>query len=55
MTPTPDLNEVARLAELLELLAPFPSHDQRARYLLSSNWMRDHDAAVVSNAFVKVP
>jgi hypothetical protein len=51
MTTTPDLNEVARLADLLEMLQTFPSHDQRARYLLCSNWMRDHDAQVLINAF----
>lgn len=37
----PDLADVAALRELLDLLENFSDNDQRARYLLSSNWMRD--------------
>lgn len=36
----PDQNDVDQLRGLLDLMASFPNNDQRARYLLSSNWMR---------------
>jgi len=42
----PDPADVAALTYLLDLMANFPSNEQRARYLLSCNWMRDHDAAI---------
>ncbi len=42
----PDPADVAALTYLLDLMANFPSNEQRARYLLSCNWMRDHDAAL---------
>lgn len=41
----PDGGHVRELTELLDLLSGFSSNEQRARYLLSSNWMRDHGAA----------
>ena len=44
----PDQGDVDQLRELLDLMVDFPSNDQRARFLLSSNWLRDRDARVVS-------
>lgn len=37
----PDQADVDTLRELLDLMANFSDNDQRARFLLSSNWMRD--------------
>ena len=37
----PDPADVDTLRGLLDLMADFADNDQRARYLLSSNWMRD--------------
>lgn len=42
-SPGPD--DVAQLTDLLDLIASFESNEQRARFLLSSNWMRDRGAA----------
>lgn len=42
--PHPD--DVETLTELLDLMANFDSNEQRARYLLTSNWMRDRGAEV---------
>jgi hypothetical protein len=36
----PNQADVDQLRGLLDLMANFPDNDQRARYLLSSNWMR---------------
>lgn len=36
--------DVDGLRELLDLLDGFSSNDQRARYILTSNWFRDHGA-----------
>jgi len=41
----PAQDDVDALRELLDLMVNFPSNDQRARYLLSSNWMRDYKGA----------
>lgn len=41
----PDQSDVDELRGLLDLLESFSSNDQRARYLLTSNWMRDRGAA----------
>jgi hypothetical protein len=49
-TSTPNQADVDALRGLLDLMANFESNDQRARYLLSSNWMRDRDAAVKAEA-----
>lgn len=40
--------DVDGLRELLDLTEGFSSNDQRARYVLTSNWFRDHgtDAGV---------
>lgn len=38
----PDQSDVDQLRELLDLMGGFSSNDQRARYLLSSNWLRDY-------------
>lgn len=38
--PPPDQHDVDHLRELLDLMTRFPDNDQRARYLLTSNWMR---------------
>lgn len=37
----PEQADVDALRDLFDLMADFPDNDQRARYLLSSNWMRD--------------
>ena len=42
----PDPADVEALTNLLDLMVNFPSNEQRARYLLSCNWMRDYDAAI---------
>jgi cytochrome c-type biogenesis protein CcmH/NrfG len=36
--------DVAELAALLELMEGFSSNEQRARYLLGTNWFRDRAA-----------
>ena len=42
-SPTaPRQADVDGLRELLDLVEDFPSNDQRARYILTSNWFRDH-------------
>jgi hypothetical protein len=46
----PDQSDVDALRELLDLMVNFPDNDQRARYLLSCNWMRDRDAAIAAKA-----
>ncbi|WGY04335.1 hypothetical protein QI633_11315 [Nocardioides sp. QY071] len=40
----PDQTDVDAVRQLLDLLECYSSNDQRARYLLSSNWMRDRGA-----------
>lgn len=45
---TPD--DVTALTALLDLMADFPSNEQRARFLLSCNWMRDRDTAHAGDA-----
>lgn len=42
---SPDQLDVDAVRELLDAMADFTDNDQRARYLLSSNWMRDRGAA----------
>lgn len=37
--------DVDALTELLDLMTDFSSNEQRARYLLSCNWMRDRGTA----------
>jgi len=41
----PDQADVDTVRRLLDLMAGFESNDQRARYLLSSNWLRDRGSA----------
>ena len=41
----PAAADVEALTALLDLMANFPSNEQRARYLLSSNWLRDRGTA----------
>jgi hypothetical protein len=41
----PDPADVAELTRLLGLMREFPSDEQRARYLLTSNWLRERGAA----------
>lgn len=43
----PIQQHVDGLRALLDLMANFSDNDQRARYLLSSNWMRDNGQAAV--------
>lgn len=40
----PYQEDVDAVRELLDAMANFSGNDQRARYLLSSNWMRDRMA-----------
>jgi hypothetical protein len=40
----PDLDDVVELTRLLDLMRDFPSNEQRARYLLTSNWLRERGA-----------
>jgi hypothetical protein len=42
--PGPRQCDVDGLRELLDLVESFSSNDQRARYILTSNWFRDHGA-----------
>jgi hypothetical protein len=44
----PQQSDVDTLRELLDLMAEFRDNDQRARYLLSSNWLRDRGAAAAA-------
>jgi hypothetical protein len=44
----PQEQHVADLTALLDLMENFTSNEQRARYLLSSNWMREHGAAAAT-------
>lgn len=37
--------DVADLTHLLDLMETFASNEQRARYLLSSDWLRERGAA----------
>ncbi|HET9871415.1 MAG TPA: hypothetical protein VFP89_02300 [Propionibacteriaceae bacterium] len=41
----PDPDDVAALRSILDLTVNFADNDQRARYILSSNWLRDRGAA----------
>lgn len=50
----PDPGDVEALTELLNLMADFPSNEQRARYLLSSNWLRDRGAAAATQNAVSL-
>lgn len=43
-TTGPNQSEVDKLRELLDLMDGFSDNDQRARFLLSSNWLRDYRA-----------
>jgi hypothetical protein len=44
MSAGPDPRDVAELTRLFGLMRDFPSDEQRARYLLSSNWIRERGA-----------
>jgi hypothetical protein len=44
----PEQVDVDALRELLDLLDGFRDNDQRARYLLSCNWMRDRGAVAAA-------
>lgn len=43
-------DDIRALRELLDLMENFTDNDQRARYLLSSNWMRERGAAAAARA-----
>jgi hypothetical protein len=47
----PDQADVDGLRELLDLVDGFNSNDQKARYILTSNWFRDHGAAAGLRAY----
>lgn len=44
----PEQADVDALRGLLDLLGDFSGNDQRARYLLTCNWMRDRGAAAAA-------
>ncbi len=46
----PDPIDVAALTDLLDMLEHAPSNEQRARYLLSCNWMIERGATASANA-----
>lgn len=46
----PDSDDVAALRHLLDMMGNFPSNDQRARYLLTCDWMRDRGAVAAARA-----
>lgn len=48
--PAPERADVDALRAVLDLMTDFADNDQRARYLLSSNWMRERLARRQSNA-----
>lgn len=50
LLPGPDPADVEAVTYLLDLMANFPSNEQRARYLLSCNWMRDRGCAAAERA-----
>ncbi|WP_181641448.1 hypothetical protein, partial [Nocardioides massiliensis] len=43
-TSAPEQSDVDAVRELLDLMETFSDNDQRARYLLTSNWLRDRGA-----------
>ena len=49
----PDTRDVAALTGLLDLMADFPSNEQRARYLLSCDWFTREGVAVATRAAIK--
>lgn len=49
----PDPRDVQQLTALLDLISDFPSNEQRARYLLTCNWMRDRGALAAAHARVQ--
>lgn len=48
--PLPEPADVAGLAGLLEITGNFTTAEQRARYVLSSDWCRDRDARLAATA-----
>lgn len=48
-TSGPEQADVDALRGLLDLMADFPDNDQRARFLLTSNWMRQRGAAAAEH------
>jgi len=51
-SPRPE--DVAALSALLDAMASFSSNDQRARYILASDWMRDHGEAASRHARIVI-
>jgi hypothetical protein len=47
-TAGPDPRDVEQVTALLALMRDFPSDEQRARYLLTSNWLRERGAAAAA-------
>jgi hypothetical protein len=47
-TPGPDPRDVEQVTALLGLMRDFPSDEQRARFLLTSNWLRERGAAAAA-------
>ena len=52
---SPDQSDVDALRDLLDLMSDFSDNDQRARYLLSCNWMRDRGAAAAARHHAPTP
>lgn len=51
----PEQTDVDAVRDLLDLMATFRDNDQRARYLLTSDWMRDRGAAAAARLRPRTP
>jgi hypothetical protein len=45
----PEDQDIDALTALLDLMTDFPSNEQRARFLLCCNWMRERGAAAAEH------
>lgn len=52
-TPGPNQADVDVVRDLLDAMENYSDNDQRARYLLTSDWMRDRGAA--ASARLNIP
>ncbi|MFW6598159.1 hypothetical protein ACOCHS_06475 [Propionibacteriaceae bacterium Y2011] len=50
MSTGPNPTDVAELRDLLDLMGNFTSNDQRARYLLTSDWLRNNGARLAEES-----
>jgi hypothetical protein len=44
----PDPRDVEEVTTLFDLMQDFPSNEERARFLLSSNWMRQRAGQLIA-------